>query len=224
MDVNLNSKTLFAFMQAVQDPGRVERILVLANELNLANPQTRDEVVAHVRSHPRAAAAFVERPRMRITDLSKLAELPEGTLGRTYADAFIPKNLKPADTIIPTLPLGDDREYAVVHMNETHDVWHIVTGFGTDIAGELGLQAFYAAQLSLNLPHAVLAAGFVNTMLFAWGDRHRRLSAICRGYILGLRADMLFGVPWASWLERPLADVRRDLKIDLSLLEQVMPA
>jgi ubiquinone biosynthesis protein Coq4 len=26
-------------------------------------------------------------------------------------------------------------------------VWHVATGFSTDIAGELGLEAFYAAQL-----------------------------------------------------------------------------
>src|ERR1700743_1890116 len=130
MDVNLNSQTLFAFIQAVQDPGRVERILALGKELNLANPQTRDEVVARVRSHPRAAAAFVERPRMRNTQLWKLAELPEGTLGREYADAFIPKNLKPEDTIIPSLPLADDRDDAVGDMNETHDVCAISTGFG----------------------------------------------------------------------------------------------
>jgi ubiquinone biosynthesis protein COQ4 len=223
MDVNLNSKTLFAFIQLLPDPGRIEAILGLAKELNLANPQTRDEVVARLRSHPRAAAALAERPRIGDTDLSKLAQLPEGTLGRIYADGFLRNNLNPSDVRIPTLPLADDRDYAVVHMNETHDVWHVVTGFGTDIAGELGLQAFYAAQLNLNLPHAILAAGFVNTFLFAWGDRHRRLSAICRGYILGLHADLLFGVPWASWLERPLAEVRRDLKIDLSLVEQMLP-
>jgi ubiquinone biosynthesis protein Coq4 len=29
---------------------------------------------------------------------------------------------------------------------ETHDIWHVVTGFHTDVAGELGLQAFYLAQ------------------------------------------------------------------------------
>jgi len=219
----LNPKALFAFIQIVYDHDNLAQVLTLANELNNANPETRDQVVAHVRTHPRGAAALSERPRIRNPDLAKLSELPSGTLGRAYADVFRPKGINPSDVYIPTLPIGDEREYVVVHINESHDLWHIVTGFEPEIAGELGLQAFYAAQLQLNLPHTLLAAGFLNTLLFAWEDRHRRLAAIARGYALGLRADLLFGVPWVKWLDRPLADVRRELRIDLDAVEPILP-
>ena len=31
-------------------------------------------------------------------------------------------------------------------LHETHDIIHVLTGFGTDLVGEMGLQAFALAQ------------------------------------------------------------------------------
>lgn len=32
------------------------------------------------------------------------------------------------------------------HFYQTHDIWHVVTGWGNDLPGELELGTFYAAQ------------------------------------------------------------------------------
>ncbi len=35
------------------------------------------------------------------------------------------------------------------HLYQTHDIWHVVTGWGNDLPGEVGLGGFYSAQFGL---------------------------------------------------------------------------
>ena len=60
-----------------------------------------------------------------------------------------------------------------------------MTGYKTDVAGELGLQAFYAAQAPGGLPWMLLAMGFLNTALYAMNEREARFEAIARGWEMG---------------------------------------
>jgi ubiquinone biosynthesis protein Coq4 len=115
---------------------------------------------------------------------------------------------------IPTLPGADETEFVRAHLYETHDVWHAVTGFRTDVAGELGLQAFYAAQAPGGLPWMLLAMGFLNTALYAMAEREARFEAISRGWEMGRRARPLFGVGWDALWSTPIDEVRRSLGVD----------
>jgi ubiquinone biosynthesis protein Coq4 len=117
---------------------------------------------------------------------------------------------------IPTLPAGDDLAFLRAHLYETHDVWHVVSGFSTDVAGELGLQAFYAAQTPGGLPLALLAMGCLNTALYDMADREPRMTAIARGWEMGRSARPLFGVRWEALWAVPLDEVRRELHVDAS--------
>ena len=109
------------------------------------------------------------------------------------------------------MPSTDDHSFLRAHLYETHDVWHVATGFGTDIAGELGLQAFYAAQLGGKLPTLLLGGGLLHAALREPGDLDRRMEAIARGWDLGRSAHPLFGVRWERFWAQPLEEVRRDL-------------
>lgn len=91
---------------------------------------------------------------------------------------------------------------------ETHDVWHAVTGFATDVAGELGLQGFYAAQVPGGLAMVLIAMGFLNAAIFSLDDRERRFQAVVDGWEMGRRAERLFGVRWNELWDRPIDEVR----------------
>jgi ubiquinone biosynthesis protein Coq4 len=171
-----------------------------------------------VRSDSACAQALAERPRLAL-DLKQLRHLPEGTLGRVFADNMIAQGLDPS--AIPSLPAGDELEFVRAHLYETHDVWHAVTGFGTDVAGELGLQAFYMAQLVGRLPTAILAAGLLNTLIFQPEERQVRMDAIARGWQLGRRARPLFGVRWDKLWLSPIDEVRRALGLTPGVAETV---
>ena len=124
---------------------------------------------------------------------------------------------------LPTREANDEGMYLVAHLFETHDVWHAVTGFGTDVAGELGLQAFYFAQFPARLSTALVAGGLLNTLLFAFDQRDARMHAIVRGWLLGKRARPLFGVRWNELWVTPMENVRRGLAVDLVGIELELP-
>ncbi|MFO0550961.1 MAG: Coq4 family protein [Polyangiaceae bacterium] len=201
-------RAVVAYAKIVRDPNQLGEVFQLAD--SLSDPKAMARIVDGFR---RAGAdrALVARKRVR-ANLSELEALPEGTLGRAYATFMRKNGLAPE--ALPNLEAVDLYEFVRAHLYETHDMWHALTGFEADVAGELGLQGFYAAQIDGSLAPAILAAGLLNTALFALDDRERRLDAITRGWEMGKRAKPLFGFDWAASWARPLADVRRELGID----------
>ncbi len=213
------AKAVTAFVRLTLDMGRLNEVFNLGDGLvegevmrGMADASRRDRV---------GAAALGERYHVHL-DLATLRRLPDGTLGREYARMMDDNELDPAS--IPTLPDATEPEYVRAHLYETHDLWHVATGFGTDVAGELGLQAFYQAQLPGKLPAAILASGFLNTLLFNFGDRDHRIGEIARGWLLGRRSRPLFGVKWDDYLALPLAEVRSRLGLDVAAVDAALPA
>jgi len=213
------AKALRAFVRLIRDPKRTEEVFVLVESVETEEAAAR---VAEVfTSNPAFASVLRERPRLGEVDLAKLATYREGTLGRVFADAMIRMNLDPKDILVPEI-VESDFDYVRAHLRETHDLWHPVTGFDTDVAGELGLQAFYLAQFQAPLSALLLMVGFANTLFYAMEDRDRRMRAIVRGWLIGKRAEPFFGVRWAEMWDLPLDEVRRKLRVEPDLATEVV--
>ncbi len=188
-----------------RDPRRLDAVFSLRDAL--AESDILEPLLVRLRAGEATGRALRERHRLRV-DLAALGRLPEGTFGRTYADFMRAANLDPSS--LPSLEARDDAEWFAAHLYETHDIWHVAAGFAPDVAGELGLQAFYLAQLDAPLPVAILAAGLLNTAFAAMGDATRRMDEIVRGWQVGRAARPFFGVRWDHHWARPLGDVRRE--------------
>jgi ubiquinone biosynthesis protein COQ4 len=200
---------LRSMITIARDPRRLDAVFALRDSLD--DPGVLAPVVARLRAGEATGAALRARARMGRVDLAELGRLPEGTLGRAYADFMRAAGLDPSS--IPSLEARNEHQWFSAHLYETHDIWHVVTGFGPDVAGELGLQAFYLAQIAGPLPIAILAAGFVNTAIAAQDDAARRMEEIARGWQLGRAARPLFGVRWHEQWARPLAELRGELAL-----------
>jgi ubiquinone biosynthesis protein COQ4 len=205
------ARALWSFADLVRHPEHLDRVFEISDSL----AGQRRDVLAKMRDHiardPRGEAALRDRPRVAFR-LDELEKLPPGTFGRAFADHMRKNGLDPA--AIPTLSSHGELEFVRAHLYETHDIWHAVTGFDTDVAGELGLQAFYAAQLPGGLPLALLSAGFLNAAVYSLHDRERRLDAIARGWLMGKAARPLFGVAWGELWSEPVAEVRTRLGLE----------
>jgi ubiquinone biosynthesis protein COQ4 len=204
-------KTLWSFVDLVKHPDHLDRVFEIADGMVKQRTEVLAKMARHFSRDPRGAEAIRDKQRVRF-ELAELDALPEGTLGRVFAGHMRKNGLDPAD--IPTLPASDDLEYVRAHLYETHDIWHAVTGYDTDVAGELGLQAFYAAQAPGGLPWVLLAMGFLNTAFYSMEDRERRFDAIARGWDMGQRARPLFGTRWDELWMTPVAEVRRSLGVE----------
>ncbi len=104
---------------------------------------------------------LTERPSLqgKELDLAALERLPEGTLGHALARYFQDNEISPFET---TLELKTDVDYLSKRYRETHDLLHVLTGYGTDVVGEMELQAYVLGNLRLRTAALVLTNGTVH--------------------------------------------------------------
>ena len=215
-------KILRAGVILAKDPSRLNEVFDIADTLFHSQRPMVEEMVKDVATHEQGRLALQQMPRVGDVRVQRLLALQPGTLGRAFGDFLHTRNLDPA--ALPVRPANDSAEWLNAHLYETHDLWHVVTGFETDVAGELGLQAFYAAQLTGKLPVVLLTIGLLNTFLYAHEDRGRRFDAIVRGWQLGKQMRPLAGYRWAEAMEKPLADVRAELGYPLQAAQPALAA
>jgi ubiquinone biosynthesis protein Coq4 len=172
----------------------------------------RWEVAAdHLRGDPRTAPGLEARRSFGPIRLEELAPLPEGTLGRVFADHCRARAIDPN---LVHVPPTDEVGWILNHLYQTHDIWHVVTGWGNDLAGEVGLGGFYAGQLG-NPPFFgyMLALVQLNVVLRR-ADLGPVFEAFSFGYQAGKQSRPLFGSHWDELFLVPLAEVRERFAID----------
>ncbi|MDJ0866488.1 MAG: Coq4 family protein [Myxococcota bacterium] len=169
------------------------------------------ETVSWLRREPLAAAVLAgERPFGRI-ELAHLEGLPHGTLGRVFADHCRARQIDP--NLIHVPPEGEVGRL-LNHLYQTHDIWHVVTGWGNDLTGEVGLAAFYAAQLGSPAFFGYMLALVLLNVVSRRADLDEILAAFSEGYRTGKQAACIFGAPWDELWETPLRDVRERFALD----------
>lgn len=153
-------------------------------------------------------------PLIPALDLEALRRLPVGTFGRAYADFLDAHHLAP-------FVISADADPAVLRRNAhwaryalVHDMFHVLLGYGPDLAGEAGVYAFTLAQriarvFWLWLPVAAL----VLPLLAPW-RLPRMIANARRGWALGRRADCLLALPLERRFGDDLGALRRELGLE----------
>jgi ubiquinone biosynthesis protein COQ4 len=198
------------FVQFVRDPRRLETVFQIADKLIPMSHRERSAKKMRALSST-ADLAFANKVRITPIRLEDFRQYPEGTLGHAYYNFMMEQNLSPDS--IPRLADNTDANYYMATSYETHDIWHVVTGFDTNVAGELGLQAFYTAQNPVGLSEVILLGGFLNALLFKQTDLIYRIREFRRGRRMGKAAQNLVGVNWDLYWNMPLAEVREKFKV-----------
>ena len=99
-------------------------------------------------------------------------------------------------------------------LKETHDITHVLTGFGIDGVSELGLQGFNLAQNRSPLAVMLISGGML-TALQNDAPLAPMLRALARGFQIGLDADLVIAhKPEEGW-DRPLMEWRKQLRLPL---------
>jgi ubiquinone biosynthesis protein COQ4 len=94
--------------------------------------------------------------------------------------------------------------------NVMHDLWHVLTGYGTDPAGEAALLAFTCGQIpNRGLVLLVMAAA----ALGVWDGNLGWPRYLFRAWRRGRRATLMTAARYEELLSRPLEEVRLRLGI-----------
>jgi ubiquinone biosynthesis protein Coq4 len=140
-----------------------------------------------------------------------LLQLSPDSLGYVYATYIKDSGFDP--NFYRLVKVEDDVSYFLLRMRQTHDIWHIVAGFSTDVFGELGLKAFELAQTHRTMSAVLIAGGLLSTLFKHPEQLDKLLEQIAIGYRLGAKAKPFFAKKWEENWERPLMEWRQELDI-----------
>ncbi|MCP9917851.1 Coq4 family protein [Cyanobium sp. ATX 6F1] len=204
----LQSLRMVASLAAfLKNPTELTSVFAVARSLQGSPLAT--QMQRHLLANPAMAELVVTLWRPDPIDLAQLSALPVGSLGRTYAEQLVSQGLTPESLIDPS-PISSPAQYITHRLRETHDIVHVLTGFGTDGVGELGLQAFNLAQVRSPLALLLIFGGLLSALQ---NDEplEALLHALARGFELGLAARCLISFKLEEGWGRPLADWRLEL-------------
>jgi len=139
-----------------------------------------------INSQPGVKELIKERYLAPSPCLKTLASCPVNSLGYSLAEYLTKFNFDP--NFYRNLEVKDDFTYLCLRRRQTHDIWHIITGFGTDPASELGLKAFELAQTRSPMSVIILAGGLIRTIFKNPQELIEVLDRIALGYRMGMTA------------------------------------
>ena len=129
-------------------------------------------------------------------NLDELAKLPPHTLGGAYARHMQANDLR-VDYYPEAAAPRNRMQFLRQRMRQTHDIWHVLTGYGTDEFEEVGIQGFYAGQYTSNMAAIIAAGAFLKSIFrVRFTELQKHVDAFCEGYCAGKRAENLLAVKW----------------------------
>jgi ubiquinone biosynthesis protein COQ4 len=178
-------------------------------------------------ARPQATRLLTDQPSLiaLLGDRAALARMPAGSFGRAYLD-YLERNGFAADGLLALkasleaklravredVPrLDPTREWFRDRTILMHDLWHVLTGYGTDELGEAALLAFTLGQVG-GRANALLVFGIAARSL-----AERRLGFV--GYLFqawrrGRRSGWLNALPYEELLPLPLDAARRRARVE----------
>jgi ubiquinone biosynthesis protein Coq4 len=202
-------RMILALIRISRNPEHTESVFVMGESLYKMGAS--DVALQKLAQSPEALEIIKNRKLLGSYDLHELQKLPPGTLGKSYADHMIRLNLDP--NFYPFMKMNNDTAYVIMRVRQTHDLWHVMTGFDTSIPGEIGLQAFMAAQTSLPTSFILLAGSLFKAAVNHPSIIDTLMENIIKGWQLGKKAKLIFGLDWEANWNVPLEDLRRQYQI-----------
>jgi ubiquinone biosynthesis protein COQ4 len=196
----MNLKLLYEATRAFLGGAPIGDVAVMKIAALRATPAGLDEHLQHLRGFaPRLEREVMER-------------LPDGSLGREYARFLAANGLEHLAISEPMLQRFIGNPYALRY-TVTHDLHHLLTGFDTGLAGEVGVAAFTAAQGAG--PIRVAGIRWLRWLyaLLSPSQASAIFHNVALGIAMGAKAKLVLAEPLESWLEEPIAAVRERLGI-----------
>lgn len=178
-----------------------------------------DEMVEYVECSEEGKAMLEARPDIfsLLTDRERLRSLPEDTLGYQYIswadrEGIYPEGLEGMGKELGLL--GTESDEVLVYLERRqrvlHDLYHLLTGYDRDVAGEVALLRFSAIQEKNKALDFVSRIGQIRFVMRRRFDLFRlRRDASDRAH----RAPILLVQNWEELIERPIDEVRKMLNL-----------
>ena len=196
------------FIIFANNPSKTEAAFDIADGLRKTG--LYKQFIEYAHSHASVSQITQERYFSPIVNLDDLITYPKESLGYCYAAHMKQLGLRP--DFYRAIHIEDDYSYLAMRMRQTHDIWHTITGFGTDLVGEAKLQALTLAQMRSPLAAALMGAFLVHTMKSS-APLDPLIDGIWEGWCMGKVARPLIAQKWEEDWGKPLSEWRVYLEI-----------
>jgi ubiquinone biosynthesis protein COQ4 len=219
-----NLRSIYAGLRLARDPQATKFVFMIGDaQDNIAESERRLGNFTDPFASSALEAMWKTGFRAEPYKIEELAKLPADTLGSAYARHMNANGLR-QDYYQNVLP-RQRMQYLRQRIRQTHDIWHVLTGLGTDEFDEVCIQGFYAGQYTSSMAAFIAAGAFIRSMLLArFRDLEKHVDAFCEGYCAGKRSDSLLAVRWEELWGENLESLRRRYRIELPRLRQMTPA
>jgi ubiquinone biosynthesis protein COQ4 len=158
-----------------------------------------------------------------LDDRDRLASMPEGSVGRAYVD-FVTREGLSAEAFQAEMDssgevfdkAGEDRKRYLHRIRHTHDIVHVMTGYGRDLVGELSQLAFTRPQNDSDAFLLIMIFGYFKCLQEYPGLPLRK--CLAEGRRLGRQCKNLLHADWEALMPRPLEEVRDYLNVGVPSL------
>ncbi len=153
-----------------------------------------------------------------LDDHAALRRTPKGSLAHAYCDFMEAEGLTAAGLVAESERSGRARfpdlvEWFINRSRDTHDLFHVLTGYGRDALGEQCVLLFTHGQAPSQGHLLIGYAGAANIAKMTKGSKAPVFGAVRQAHRTGRGAPPLISQPIRKLIERPLEEVRSALKI-----------
>ncbi len=153
-----------------------------------------------------------------LDDHATLRRTPKGSLGHAYCDFMEAEGLSAAGLTAEYERAGRPKypdlvEWFISRSRDTHDLFHILTGYGRDALGEQCVLLFTHGQAPSQGHLLIGYAGAANIARMTKGSKAPVFGAVRQAHRTGKGAPPLISQPIRKLLERPLDELRAVLHI-----------
>ncbi|MCT0226099.1 Coq4 family protein [Synechococcus sp. CS-1328] len=201
-----NLKLLAAIGRSGGDLGSVADLVD-----NMLDTPQMEACIGRFRGLPGGAEMMDGRYPPLQPDLDQLIQLPEGSLGRSYAQLIRQLNYDPE--FFRPRSIESQALWLTQRIATTHDIHHVVSGFGTAPEGESGVLTITACQIGFPAYVLLTTAGQLATFRFQTERLPRLSAAVAHGMAMARQASCLAVARWEQGWHSSVADWREELGI-----------
>ena len=174
----------------------------------LGSPQMED-CIRRFRALPGGAELIDGRYSPLEPPIAQLQTLPAGTLGREYARLILQLGYDPE--FFRPRPIESDGQWLTQRIATTHDIHHVISGFGTERAGETGVLAITAAQIGFPAYVLLTSASQLANFRLKLEEFEGISRAAAHGSAIARQAQCLAIARWEEGWEKPIQQWRQEL-------------
>jgi ubiquinone biosynthesis protein COQ4 len=178
-----------------------------------------------LKNDPATAALMAERyHEFYQVPWNELKLMPAGSLGYEFYCFMNHPEVTPLDKLPESkVEITPEIDYLRRRIRLIHDIHHVLTGHPSDELGEMGISAFYVAQIRSPLNAVLLAVGLIKCTIKCPERMHELMDIIVEGYAMGQRAQNLFGQKYEEVWTQPVVELRKQYGIIASKSDFIQP-